>query len=120
LHSFFDIEGNDKCTATTCTNTCTTTNKNNEFTKDYCQALIKNIANLPQGELQIPSECKQYQCIRDTLTLKRRETEMAVAFAGMPSGQALSAMAARERGHLNPNQIKRRYTNRKPSDRRVW
>ena len=70
----------------------------------------------------IPNECKSYATVRDAL-LRRRDSnkhDHAIAFKGMNAGQALSAMAARERGHLNPNQIQRRFTNRKPSDGRVW
>ena len=93
-------------------------NEENEYTLEYCQNLTAKISSLND----IPQEYKQYSSICEAL-LRRRDSnkhDYAIAFEGMSSGQALSAMAAREKGHLNPIQIQRRFTNRKPSDRRVW
>lgn len=91
-----------------------------KYTKDYCEALIEKIASLRDD--QIPKECKEYANVREAIIRKRdsNKHDHSIAFEGMHSGQALSAMAAREKGHLNPIQIQRRYTNRNPSDRRVW
>jgi hypothetical protein len=55
------------------------------------------------------------------IMVRRRESKrsaQAVAFEGMTPAEAASAIAARERGHLNPMQIQRRMTNRKSN--RVW
>ena len=92
------------------------------YSLNYCQDIISKISSV--NDHHIPKECKEYPIIRESL-IRRRDSEkhdLAVAFEGMHVGQAVSAMAARERGHLNPCQIQRRFTNRnrKPSDRRVW
>jgi hypothetical protein len=71
----------------------------------------------------LPQECKQYTSVREELIRRRRDSNRhddSIAFKGMNSGQALSAMAARKNGHLNPCQVQRRLTNRRPSDRRIW
>lgn len=93
--------------------------KDTELTEAYCEAIVIKLSNRDED---IPQECKSYASVRETL-LHRRDSnkhDHAIAFQGMNTGQALSAMAARERGHLNPSQIQRRYTNRKSSDGRVW
>ena len=92
-----------------------------KYTRDYCEALTNKIANLQDAQ-KIPNECKEFASVREEL-IRRRDSnrhDHAIAFEGMNSGQALSAMAAREQGHLNPCQVQRRFTNRRPSDRRVW
>ena len=67
----------------------------------------------------LPKECERYQDV--TVALKRRNTDPAnhnIAFAGMHSGEAAMARAARERGMLNHAQIQRRMTSGKKT--RIW
>ena len=94
----------------------TSSKKKPAYSLDYCEAIAAKISNVNE---HMPQECRKYQSVREAL-IRRRDSDHAVAFKGMHSGQAVSAMAARERGHLNPCQIQRKFTNRKASDRRVW
>mmetsp|Transcript_17460 Transcript_17460/g.21315 ORF Transcript_17460/g.21315 Transcript_17460/m.21315 type:complete len:99 (-) Transcript_17460:371-667(-) len=87
------------------------------YTKDYCESIVKSISRNNEA---IPVECNQYEIIREELISSDSKHDHAIAFEGMNCGQALSAMAARDRSHLNPNQIQRRYTNRNSDSRRVW
>lgn len=94
----------------------TSPNRKPSYSLNYCEAIVTKLSSVNE---HIPQECRKYQSVREAL-IRRRDSDHAVAFKGMHSGQAVSAMAARERGHLNPCQIQRRFTNRKASDRRVW
>ena len=92
------------------------------YSLKYCQDIISKISSV--NDHHVPKECKEYLIIRESLICMRdsEKHDHAVAFEGMHAGQAVSAMAARERGHLSPCQIQRRFTtkDRKPSDRCVW
>ena len=85
------------------------------YTRKACFALLDKVC--PDSPL--PPECEQYQDVKVALQRKNsNKSDHAIAFQGMPAGEAAAAMAARERGHLNHAQIQRRLTTGKK--RSLW
>ena len=86
-----------------------------KYTRSYCEAIAQKITLVNK----VPNECKDFSSVM-AIIRRREETQSnhARAFEGMTPGEAQAAMAAREKGHLNPMQIQRRMTNR--NSRRVW
>jgi len=69
------------------------------------------IAIKVQSESEFPVECKQYD---DAVSLlKRHSSGGRNPYAGMSPGEAIDAMRAKDEGHLNSAQIKRRMTTKK-------
>ncbi len=67
------------------------------------------------SENDFPIECRDYD---DAVVLLRRRNSSEVkkgvgAYDGMSSGDRVDAMRAKDEGHLNSAQIKRRMTTRK-------
>eukprot|EP00978_Attheya_sp_CCMP212_P012078 scaffold30021_cov54-Attheya_sp.AAC.4 len=86
------------------------------MSKEQCECLAEKMMNTNT----LPAECKQYPSVLQTLQrTNSNRSDHAVAFAGMSPGEAQAAMAAREKGHLNPVQIQRRLTH-KSNSRRQW
>ncbi|GFH52208.1 hypothetical protein CTEN210_08684 [Chaetoceros tenuissimus] len=91
------------------------TDEDIKYTENFCEALAQKLG----ARQDIPDECRSYDSVK--MILNRREAvrgAAAVAFEGMTPAEAQAAMAAREKGHLNPMQIQRRMTNRNKT--RVW
>mmetsp|Transcript_19939 Transcript_19939/g.29408 ORF Transcript_19939/g.29408 Transcript_19939/m.29408 type:complete len:94 (+) Transcript_19939:289-570(+) len=89
--------------------------KESKYTREFCESLAQRIS----AEANVPQECKHFDNVM--IMVRRRESirsAQSVAFEGMSPGEAHAAMAAKERGHLNPMQIQRRMTNR--TSNRVW
>mmetsp|Transcript_10875 Transcript_10875/g.19880 ORF Transcript_10875/g.19880 Transcript_10875/m.19880 type:complete len:127 (-) Transcript_10875:517-897(-) len=85
------------------------------MSKEQCECLAEKM-----NTNTLPPECKQYPSVLQTLQrTNSNRSDHAVAFAGMSPGEAQAAMAAREKGHLNPVQIQRRLTH-KSNSRRQW
>ena len=90
--------------------------------EDYNHDLCKMLAAKLQTENEFPAglqdfihqfpDCKQYN---DAVSVfKRRDTsKSSAAYEGMSPGDAIDAMRARDEGHLNSAQIKRRMTGKK-------
>ena len=77
------------------------------YSDDYC----KMIAMKVKSESDFPAKCKQYN---DAVKLlKRHDSKRSEAYIGMSPGEAIDAMRAKEEGHLNSAQIKRRMTTRR-------
>jgi hypothetical protein len=86
-----------------------------KYNRKFCERLAQTIST----ETDVPQQCRDFDTVM--IMVRRRESKrsaQAVAFEGMTPAEAASAIAARERGHLNPMQIQRRMTNRKSN--RVW
>jgi hypothetical protein len=85
---------------------------NGALSLHYCEQLALQVAN----EHEIPMECvKKYPIVVETLRrrlTKSCKNDLAVAFAGMPPGNAYAAMSNIEKGHLHQAQIQRKQTNR--------
>ncbi|KAL9181926.1 hypothetical protein ACHAXT_012269 [Thalassiosira profunda] len=76
---------------------------------DFCKAIAARVMT----EAEFPVECKQYS---DAVTLFRHHRSLARsgdAYAGMSPGDRTDAMRAKDEGHLNSAQIKRRMTTKK-------
>ena len=73
---------------------------------DFC----KMIATKVHTESEFPAECKQYT---DAFTIFKRHNSAKNAFEGMSPGEKVDAMRAKDEGHLNNAQIKRRMTTKK-------
>ena len=85
------------------------------YTKKACFQMLDKVC--PSSPL--PIECKEFDDIRVAIARKNSNRDsQAKAFAGMASGEAASAMAARDRGKLNHAQIQRRMTTGK--SRTLW
>eukprot|EP01083_Nonionella_stella_P098989 278439_1 len=87
------------------------------LTKKYCETLARKLSSRVD---MLPNGCKQFDTV--SLMINRHDTKRhddAIAFEGMHTGEALAAMAARERGHLPPAQIQRRFTNSSKTNK-VW
>jgi hypothetical protein len=85
------------------------------YTKKACFALLDKVC--PDSPL--PNDCKQFDDVVVALQRKNSNRDsQAIAFAGMPAGEAASAMAARDRGQLHHAQIQRRMTTGK--SRTLW
>jgi hypothetical protein len=85
------------------------------YTRRACFALLDKVC--PDSPL--PNDCKQFEDVRVALQRKNSNRDsQAIAFAGMPAGEAASAMAARDRGQLHHAQIQRRMTSGK--SRTLW
>lgn len=90
--------------------------------EDDSHDLCKMLAAQLQTENEFPAglqdfihqfpECKQYN---DAVSVfKRQDTsKSSAAYEGMSPGDAIDAMRARDEGHLNSAQIKRRMTGKK-------
>ena len=90
--------------------------------EDDSHDLCKMLAAKLQTENEFPAglqdfihqfpECKQYN---DAVSVfKRQDTsKSSAAYEGMSPGDAIDAMRARDEGHLNSAQIKRRMTGKK-------
>jgi len=86
-----------------------------KFTRTYCEAIVKKMT----FNSEVPHKCKEYASVMALIRKKEsNRSQCAVAFEGMTPSEAQAAMAARERGHLNPHQIQRRMTHRNST--RVW
>ena len=70
---------------------------------DFCKLLATKV----HSEAEFPVECKQYD---DAVSILRRHSSARAAYAGMSPGDAIDAMRAKDEGHLNGAQIKRRMT----------
>jgi len=67
----------------------------------------------------LPKDCERFEEV--TVALQRKNSNPgnhSIAFAGMHSGEAAMAKAAREHGMLNHAQIQRRMTTGKKN--RIW
>lgn len=73
---------------------------------DFCKVLAMKV----NSESEFPVECKQYN---DAVKLLKRHNSAKNAYAGMSPGEAIDAMRAKDEGHLNGAQIKRRMTGTK-------
>lgn len=74
---------------------------------NFCKAIATKV----HSEKEFPVECKQYN---DAVSLFKRHTTAAKnIYAGMSPADAIDAMRARDEGHLNGAQIKRRMTGTK-------
>lgn len=93
-----------------------TTPPSSPYTKKACMAMLDKVC--PDSPM-FPNDCKQFDDVRVALQRKNSNRDsQAIAFAGMPAGEAASAMAARDRGHLHHAQIQRRMTSGK--SRTLW
>lgn len=93
----------------------TLSSKETKYTQKYCEEIAKK---MPINS-DIPLDCKHYESVMAIIRRKENvRSAHAVAFEGMTPGEAQAAMAARERGHLNPMQIQRRMTHRHHT--RIW
>lgn len=91
------------------------TDEETKYTQKYCEEIAKK---MPINS-DIPLDCKHYESVMAIIRRKENvRSAHAVAFEGMTPGEAQAAMAARERGHLNPMQIQRRMTHRHHT--RIW
>lgn len=80
-----------------------------EHSHDFC----KMIAARVHSESDFPADCKQYS---DAVSLLKRHSSgknTENPYAGMAPGDAIDAMRAKDEGHLNGAQIKRRMTTKK-------
>ncbi|KAL7535897.1 hypothetical protein ACHAXR_011571 [Thalassiosira sp. AJA248-18] len=59
---------------------------------------------------EFPVECRQF---KDCVSLLKRHTSAKNPYSGMSPGDAIDAMRAKDEGHLNSAQIKRRMTSGK-------
>jgi hypothetical protein len=84
-------------------------------TEKQCFAMISKAC--PDSPL--PAACNQFEEVKIMLQRKNSDrSSHAIAFQGMSPGEAASAMAAREKGHLHHAQIQRRLTTSKK--RNLW
>mmetsp|Transcript_5823 Transcript_5823/g.10658 ORF Transcript_5823/g.10658 Transcript_5823/m.10658 type:complete len:106 (+) Transcript_5823:230-547(+) len=75
--------------------------------RDFCRMLATKV----YSESEFPVECKQYD---DAVSLlKRHNSTKNAAYNGMSPGEAIDAMRAKDEGHMNSAQIKRRMTTTK-------
>jgi len=85
------------------------------ITKTFCESILKEVSK----STDVPHECKQFSSVKEILRKQdSNRTDHAIAFEGMSPQDAHDAMAAREKGHLSPIQVKRRMT--KTSHTRIW
>lgn len=70
------------------------------------------IATKVHCESEFPVECRQYN---DAVSLFKRHSSASAknVYEGMSPGDAIDAMRAKDEGHLNSAQIKRRMTSKK-------
>ncbi|KAL3800860.1 hypothetical protein HJC23_001697 [Cyclotella cryptica] len=86
--------------------------RDEKFSHEFCKMMALKV----HTESDFPVECRDYY---DAMVLlKRRNSGSGVkkeadAYAGMSSGDRIDAMRAKDEGHLNSAQIKRRMTTRK-------
>ena len=85
------------------------------FTKKSCFAMLDFVS--PDSPL--PKECQMMADVKSELQRRNSDrSNQAIAFQGMPPGEAASAMASRDHGSLTHAQIQRRMTNNSKS--RLW
>jgi hypothetical protein len=77
----------------------------------FSHAFCKMVASKVHSESEFPMECREYTDA--VLILKRHNSLKSETYAGMSPGDAIDAMRAKDEGHLNSAQIKRRMTTRK-------
>lgn len=83
---------------------------NSPYSHKKCFAMLDKVC--PDSPL--PTQCREFEDIQAALQRKNsNRADQALAFQGMLPGQAASAMAQRDRGHLNHGQIQRRMTSSK-------
>mmetsp|Transcript_11696 Transcript_11696/g.24114 ORF Transcript_11696/g.24114 Transcript_11696/m.24114 type:complete len:90 (-) Transcript_11696:313-582(-) len=75
-------------------------NEKIKYTHEYC----KMIALKLHSRSDFPVECMKYE---DAATILHEKNE---AYVGMSPGEKIDAMRAKDEGHLNGAQIKRRMT----------
>jgi len=91
------------------------TDTEKRITKNFCESILETVSK----NTDVPYECKQFSSVNEILRKRdSNRTDHAIAFEGMSPQDAHDAMAAREKGHLSPIQIKRRMTN--TSHTRIW
>jgi len=73
---------------------------------NFCKVLAIKV----HSESEVPVECKQYA---DVVSLLKRRRSTRAPYIGMSPGDAIDAMRAKDEGHLNSAQIKRRMTTKK-------
>ena len=74
---------------------------------DFCKMLSEKVHDYSE----VPAICKHYKAL-----FKEQHEHSNVTrnvYAGMSPGEAIDAMRAKDEGHLNSAQIKRRMTERK-------
>jgi len=85
---------------------------------DFC----KLIATKVHKESDFPVDCKQYEdsvkLFQKHSALFKQSATTSNAYAGLSPGDRVDAMRAKEEGHLNNAQIKRRMTEKK--NRRIY
>ena len=92
-----------------------TSTSEKRITKTSCESILAKVSK----NTDVPYECEQYPSVKEILRKRdSNRTDHAIAFEGMSPQDAHDAMAAREKGHLSPIQIKRRMTN--TSHTRIW
>mmetsp|Transcript_23221 Transcript_23221/g.22287 ORF Transcript_23221/g.22287 Transcript_23221/m.22287 type:complete len:118 (-) Transcript_23221:301-654(-) len=72
-----------------------------------CEALAEKLTSVKD----LPRECLAYNAVVNSVLRRSKTSDNAIAFQGMQSGSATSAMAARGKGKESFAQIQRRYTN---------
>ncbi|KAL7483863.1 hypothetical protein ACHAW6_014206 [Cyclotella cf. meneghiniana] len=85
--------------------------RDEKFNHEFCKMMALKV----HSENDFPIECRDYD---DAVVLLRRRNSSEVkkvvgAYDGMSSGDRVDAMRAKDEGHLNSAQIKRRMTTRK-------
>jgi hypothetical protein len=84
------------------------------FSQKMCFAMLDKVC----PESPLPPACEHFEEIKVALQrTNSNKSNHAIAFQGLPPGEAASAMSSRERGHLSHAQIQRRMTSSKP---RLW
>mmetsp|Transcript_957 Transcript_957/g.1947 ORF Transcript_957/g.1947 Transcript_957/m.1947 type:complete len:93 (-) Transcript_957:265-543(-) len=81
------------------------TEDDNGHSHDFCKMMATKV----HSESEFPVECKQYN---DAVSLLKRHSSAKI-YAGMSPGDACDARRAKDEGHLNNAQIKRRMTTKK-------
>jgi len=82
-----------------------------------CEALAEKLTSVKD----LPRECLAYNAVVNSVLRRSKTSDNAIAFQGMQSGSATSAMAARGKGKESFAQIQRRYTNsRRFSKQEKW
>ena len=75
--------------------------------RDFCLQLVNKIKNASD----LPISCLAHLDVKAELQRKNSKHDYAIAFEGMPPGEAAAAMAARDKGMMHHAQIQRRMTN---------
>ena len=86
------------------------------MTEKSCFAILSSVC----PDHPLPDECQQFNQVKEALQRRNSNpSSHAIAFQGMNPGEAVSAMAARDKGNLHHAQIQRRMTSG-GKQKRIW